>query len=190
MLIRFGRKTCGAAWIRTYHDEHGLRGRARAGSDNGPGIPTCPRQSGYSHLPPAVGLFAPATGSCSFQPDHFNPIISTRSRGAIYLSEQGRALDNVFVERLCRSLKYEEVYLHEYRSVKEAREGIDGYIKFYNEKRPHQSLDNRTPCEVHFNIPRGKGLLAPLPVPLSLGKGGAAPFANPEDADGVGINYG
>jgi putative transposase len=77
------------------------------------------------------------------------------SRGIRFsMDGKGRALDNVFVERLWRSLKYEEVYLHEYRNVKEARAGIDDYFKFYNEKRPHQSLDNRTPYEVHFNVPR------------------------------------
>lgn len=63
---------------------------------------------------------------------------------------RGRALDNVFVERLWRSVKYEEVYLREYLTVRDAREGIGRYLRFYNEERPHQSLNYRTPREVHW----------------------------------------
>ena len=60
---------------------------------------------------------------------------------------RGRCLDNVFVERLWRSLKYEEVYLHAYDSPADAKAGIDGWMAFYNETRPHQALDNRTPAD-------------------------------------------
>ena len=63
---------------------------------------------------------------------------------------KGRALDNIYMERFWRSLKYEEVYLKEYKSVKEARNGIGEYMDFYNNKRPHQSLDGRSPREVFF----------------------------------------
>lgn len=63
---------------------------------------------------------------------------------------RGRALDNVFIERLWRSLKYEEVYIKDYRTVKEARTGISAYIKHYNHTRPHQSLDYRFPAEVYL----------------------------------------
>lgn len=61
---------------------------------------------------------------------------------------RGRALDNIFVERFWRSLKYEEVYLKEYKSVREATRGIREYIGFYNTERPHQSLDGKRPQEV------------------------------------------
>jgi putative transposase len=61
---------------------------------------------------------------------------------------RGRALDNVFVERLWRSVKYEEVYLHDYQSI--AEQGIGRYFEFYNQQRLHQSLGYRTPYEVHF----------------------------------------
>lgn len=64
---------------------------------------------------------------------------------------RGRALDNVFVERLWRSVKYEEVYLKDYQSIANVLEGLSGYFGFYNENRPHQSLDYRTPKEVHFH---------------------------------------
>ena len=62
---------------------------------------------------------------------------------------RGRALDNVFVERLWRSLKVEEVYLRDYASAREARAGIARWLEFYNHRRPHQSLDYRTPAAVH-----------------------------------------
>ncbi|WP_082165820.1 IS3 family transposase [Leptospirillum sp. Group II 'CF-1'] len=66
----------------------------------------------------------------------------------ISMDGRGRALDNVFVERLWRSLKYEAVYLSEYESVQEARSGIHGYLRFYNEERLHQSLNDKTPREI------------------------------------------
>ena len=61
---------------------------------------------------------------------------------------RGRWLDNVFIERLWRSLKYEEVYLHAYGNLDEARRGIGAYFDFYNHRRPHQALANRTPIAV------------------------------------------
>jgi putative transposase len=63
----------------------------------------------------------------------------------ISMDGKGRCLDNVFVERLWRSLKYEEVYLHAYRDLVEARTGIARYIEFYNFERPHQALGYQTP---------------------------------------------
>lgn len=68
----------------------------------------------------------------------------------ISMDGRGRALDNVFVERLWRSLKYEEVYLKEYEGVIEAAKGVGGYFTFYNEERPHQSLGYKTPAELYF----------------------------------------
>ncbi len=70
-----------------------------------------------------------------------------RDRGiAISMDGKGRCLDNVFVERLWRSLKYEEVYLHAYDSVADARAGIGRYLVFYNDERAHQSLGYQTPA--------------------------------------------
>ena len=63
---------------------------------------------------------------------------------------RGRMLDNVFIERLWRSVKYEEVYLKDYADVSEALVGLDKYFRFYNGERIHQSLDYRTPEEIHF----------------------------------------
>lgn len=63
---------------------------------------------------------------------------------------RGRALDNVFVERLWRSLKYEDIYLKEYQSVKDVRNGIRAYFDFYNHQRLHQSLDYQTPAHIYL----------------------------------------
>jgi len=68
----------------------------------------------------------------------------------ISMDGKGWWRDNVFVERLWKSLKYEEVYLHAYDSVGEARKGIQRYFSFYNQRRPHSSLDGRTPDMVYF----------------------------------------
>ena len=67
----------------------------------------------------------------------------------ISMDGRGRALDNVFVERLWRSVKYEEVYLKEYADGQEAHAGLKAYFEFYNRERPHQALNNRTPYEVY-----------------------------------------
>ncbi len=64
---------------------------------------------------------------------------------------RGRAMDNIFIERLWRSLKYEEVYLKEYQGIKEARESISKYFDFYNNERPHQALRYQTPRLFHYN---------------------------------------
>ena len=63
---------------------------------------------------------------------------------------KGAWRDNVFVERLWRSVKYEEVYLHAYDSVSTARDGIGRYLDLYNRRRPHSSLDGRTPDTAYF----------------------------------------
>lgn len=67
---------------------------------------------------------------------------------AISMDGRGRALDNVFVERLWRSVKYEEAYLREYESVRDAVTGLGQYFRFYNMERPHQALNYKTPYEV------------------------------------------
>lgn len=65
---------------------------------------------------------------------------------------QGRALDNIFVERLWRSVKYEEVYLKDYANVPEAITGLSSYFRFYNTQRLHQSIGYRTPQQVYYDI--------------------------------------
>lgn len=63
---------------------------------------------------------------------------------------RGRALDNVFVERLWRSVKQEHVYLHEYETVMQLEKGLEDYFSFYNNVRPHQSLLDQVPARVYF----------------------------------------
>lgn len=68
----------------------------------------------------------------------------------ISMDGRGRALDNIFTERLWRTIKYEEVYLKSYETVQDAKQQIGEYITFYNHERFHQSLNNRTPAEIYF----------------------------------------
>lgn len=72
----------------------------------------------------------------------------------ISMDGKGRALDNIFTERLWRTIKYEEVYLHEYDTPRHARQQLTAYLSFYNEQRLHQSLAYRTPAEVYFTRPQ------------------------------------
>ena len=109
-----------------------------------------------------------------FNSDQGSQFTSPRHTDILHLSGvrismdgKGRALDNIFVERFWRSVKYEEVYLHDYESVQEARVGIKRYIEYYNNERQHQSLGYLTPAEVYF-----KGVLeqADLKIRLKTGQ--------------------
>ena len=71
----------------------------------------------------------------------------------ISMDGRGRAIDNVFAERLWRSVKQEEIYLHDYASGAEAWYGLDAYFRFYNTERVHEALDYRTPKETYFSEP-------------------------------------
>jgi putative transposase len=72
----------------------------------------------------------------------------------ISMDGRGRALDNIFTERLWRTVKYEDIYIHEYESPKALRQGLCAYIEHYNNCRPHQALGYRTPAEVYLSEPR------------------------------------
>ena len=87
-------------------------------------------------------------GSHFTSPKYTELFLKAGSR--ISMDHRGRAYDNIFVERLWRSVKYENVYLREYATPREARIGINEYLRFYNEERPHQSLEYRTPKEVYY----------------------------------------
>lgn len=71
----------------------------------------------------------------------------------ISMDGKGRALDNIFVERFFRTLKYEDIFLNEYINPKSLRRGINQYIQFYNEQRPHESLGYRCPAEYYQQMP-------------------------------------
>jgi putative transposase len=87
-----------------------------------------------------------------FTSSNFTDLLLSRQI-KISMDGKGAWRDNVFVERLWRSVKYEEVYLHAYDSVAEARSSIGRYLSFYNGRRPHQSHNRRTPDEAYFNPP-------------------------------------
>jgi putative transposase len=76
--------------------------------------------------------------------------VLTRNRVAISMDGKGAWRDNVVVERLWRSVKYEEVYLRAYDTVAQARASISRYLDFHNTRRPHSSLDRRTPDQAYF----------------------------------------
>ena len=100
--------------------------------------------------------------ACHGRPDVFNTDQGSQFTGsaftgvlashgiAISMDGKGAWRDNVFVERLWRSVKYEEVYLRAYESVGEARNSIGRYLEFYNGRRPHSSLDGNTPDQAYF----------------------------------------
>ncbi|HKM73122.1 MAG TPA: integrase core domain-containing protein [Stellaceae bacterium] len=87
-------------------------------------------------------------GGCQFTSGDFTGVLE---RGGITISMdgKGRCMDNIFVERLWRSLKYEEVYLHAYASVAEGKAGIGAWLRFYNEERQHQSLGYCAPRQIY-----------------------------------------
>ena len=78
--------------------------------------------------------------------------IIEQTSARISMDSRGRYLDNIFTERLWRSVKYENVFLKSYQGIDDAREGLTEYFNFYNNKRRHQSLDRRTPARVYFDV--------------------------------------
>lgn len=70
----------------------------------------------------------------------------------ISMDGRGRCMDNIFTERLWRTVKYENVYLQAYQNIQEAQAGLAAYFQFYNHTRPHSSLDNQTPAAVYFGL--------------------------------------
>jgi putative transposase len=87
---------------------------------------------------------------CQFTSQEFTGLLTHHG---IQISMDGKGCwrDNVFVERLWKSIKYEEVYLHAYETVSAAHQGVERYLTFYNQTRPHQALDGRTPDQVYYN---------------------------------------
>ena len=99
-----------------------------------------------------------------FNSDQGSQFVSTGFTGlltehgiAISMDGRGRVFDNIFVERLWRSVKYEEVYLKDYADTPEARESLGAYFGFYNHERLHQALEYQTPAEIHFGTANGVG---------------------------------
>ncbi len=96
---------------------------------------------------------------CQFTSEDFTDVL--KEHGVrISMDGKGRWMDNVFIERLWRSLKYEEVYLKAYDSVAQARQGIADWLMFYNEERRHASLSRMTPDQVYYDLPSGLPIAA------------------------------
>ena len=95
---------------------------------------------------------------------------------AISMDGRGRFMDNIFIERLWRSIKYEEVHLKAYADGREARSGIGSWMNFYNHRRPHQAMDNQTPMAVwREGVKRAGGADEAVDMPLRLDNANALP---------------
>ena len=106
-------------------------------------------RASYAELGRLVGLSGPSVT------DRINRLEAAGV--AVSMDGRGRALDNVFVERLWRSVKYEHIYIQGYDSVPGLHRGLARYFAFYNDERPHQSLGYRTPAAVYRSTGAGKG---------------------------------
>ena len=96
----------------------------------------------------APAIFNSDQGSHFTSPQYIERLLAKKV--SVSMDGRGRALDNVLTERLWRTVKYEEVYLHEYQTPKETRHQLSRSLRFYNEERPHQSLGYQTPASVYF----------------------------------------
>ena len=110
------------------------------------------RQAKLVYISRGSVYYLPVPTSAASSPASPSPTFSKRQESRSAWMARGSWRDNVFVERLWRSVKYEEVYLKCYDSVSQARESIERYLQRYNNFRPHSSLDRMTPDETYFNI--------------------------------------
>jgi putative transposase len=110
------------------------------------------------HLYGTPGIFNSDQG-CQFTSEEFTGALK-HHKIQISMDGKGRWMDNVFIERLWRSLKYEEVYLKAYDSVAQAEQGIGNWMTFYNQDRRHASLNRKTPDQVYYGLPSGLPMAA------------------------------
>lgn len=103
-------------------------------------------EQAFSQAKPEI--FNSDQGSQFTSPQYIDRLLAAKVQ--ISMDGRGRALDNIFTERLWRSVKYEEVYLNDYTTPRDARLGLTRYFNFYNYERPHQALDYQTPAQVYF----------------------------------------
>lgn len=107
-------------------------------------------ETGYNALKTATPEIMNSDQGSHFTSPKFTEIFKAAG-SKISMDHRGRAYDNIFIERLWRTVKYENIYPQEYKNPREARIGINKYMEYYNHERLHQSLDYRTPEEVYFN---------------------------------------
>jgi putative transposase len=96
---------------------------------------------------------------CPFTSEGFTDVLKAHGI-QISMDGKGRWMDNVFIERLWRALKYEEIYLKAYDSVSQATQGIGHWMGFYSQDRRHPSLDRMTPDQVYYDLPSGLPMAA------------------------------
>jgi putative transposase len=117
---------------------------------------TLEKEFGIHALEDALGISKPEIFNTDqggqFTSEGFSGLLE-KAEIRISMDGRSRLFDNIFVERLWRTVKYEEVYLHDYRTVLEAREQLAAYFRFYNTERLHETLGYRTPHEVYFGTP-------------------------------------
>jgi putative transposase len=118
-------------------------------------------QQGLAHATPLI--WNSDQGSHFTSPQYTDLLLAADVR--ISMDGKGRALDNIFTERLWRTVKYENVYLKGYTSPREARHGIATFLAFYNDRRLHQALDYHTPAEIYYR--KGEDSILSLPPKLS-----------------------
>lgn len=117
--------------------------------------PTLEAEAAIAALTDAIARYGPPEIANSDQGSQFTSDGYVRLLQAhdvtVSMDGRGRCLDNIFTERLWRSVKYEDIYLHDYETLPEAKTGLAEYFPFYNTDRVHQSLDYKTPADVYFH---------------------------------------
>ena len=108
-------------------------------------------------------LFNTDQGSQFTSHDFLHPLVANKIK--ISMDSKGRALDNIFIERFWRTIKYEHLYLRAYTDGRKLHEGLAGYFRFYNQQRKHQSLDYQTPAEWYGRPVKGKVPFSPPDSP-------------------------
>ncbi|MDI6809805.1 MAG: IS3 family transposase [Candidatus Eisenbacteria bacterium] len=103
-------------------------------------------------LAAAVPDFHNSDKGSQFTSDAYLSMLKQQERIHIFMDGRGRCMDNIFTERLWRSVKYEDIFLKGYQTMEEVREGLTAYFDFYNSKRPHQSLGYKTPNEIYSSL--------------------------------------
>lgn len=141
--------------IMDWHSRKVLSWRLSNGLDTAPCIEAL-EEALATYGPPEI--FNSDQG-CQFTSEGFTDVLKNHAVN-ISMDGKGRWIDNVFIERLWRSLKYEEIYLKAYDSVAQARQGIGHWMNFYNQDRRHASLGRMTPDQVYYGLPSGLPMAA------------------------------
>lgn len=106
----------------------------------------------HSALSIAIPDFHNSDQGSQYTSEEYLAILSAHPSIHISMDGRGRCMDNIFTERLWRTVKYEDVYVRQYETIHEVRDGLALYFSFYNSKRPHQSLQYQTPEQVYLGV--------------------------------------